>query len=75
MNDFKSDYFESLTSFHKPIWIRKHEASTIFHVDESEQSRTNVFFSLEDRRIDEHSDMMEADEKFSFEHHETVDES
>ncbi|CAF3941766.1 unnamed protein product, partial [Adineta steineri] len=21
----KSDYFESLTSFHKPIWIRKHE--------------------------------------------------
>ena len=23
VNDLKSDYFESLTSFHKPIWMRK----------------------------------------------------
>jgi hypothetical protein len=75
MNDFKSDYFESLTSFHKPIWIRKQNASTIFHVDETEQIRTNVLFSLEDHRIYDHSDMMEVDEKFSFEHHEIVDES
>ena len=37
MNDLKSDYFESLTSFHKPIWIRKHEVLTEFHVDEIEE--------------------------------------
>ena len=75
MNDLKSDYFESLTSFHKPIWIRKHEILTEFHVDEIKQIRTDIPFNLKDLRIYDQSDMMEVDEEFSFDRYEIVDEN
>jgi hypothetical protein len=75
MNDLKSDYFESLTSFHKPIWIRKHGILTEFHVDEIKQIRTDIPFNLKDLRIYDQSDMMEVDEEFSFDRYEIVDEN
>ncbi|CAF1415516.1 unnamed protein product [Adineta steineri] len=71
----KSDYFESLTSFHKPIWIRKHEVLSKFHFDETEDIHTNTFFNIDDAIIDDQSDVMEVDEEFSFDHHETVDKN
>ena len=47
MKDLKSDYFESLTSFHKPIWIRKHEILTEFHVDETvKQIRSQIYLLI-----------------------------
>ncbi|CAF4789648.1 unnamed protein product [Rotaria socialis] len=73
VNDLKSDYFESLTSFHKPIWIRKHEIVTQFLVDENEHSRTDTPFNLEDLRIDDQFNMTEIDEESSFEGHEMID--
>ena len=75
MNDLKSDYFESLTSFHKPIWIRKHGISTEFHVDEIKQIGTDIPFNLKDLKIYDQSDMMEVDEEFSFDRYEIVDEN
>ena len=66
VNDLKSDYFQSLTSFHKPIWIRKHEILTEFHVDEIKQIRTDMPSNLKDLRSYDQSDMMEVDEEFSF---------
>ncbi len=75
MNDLISDYFESLTSFHKPIWIRKHEISTKFHVDESTQIDTDIPFNLKYLKIYDQSDMMEVDEEFSFDRYEIVDEN
>ena len=66
MNNLKSDYFESLTSFHKPILIRKHDILTEFHVDEFKQIRTDIAFNLKGLRIYDQSDMMEVDEEFSF---------
>jgi hypothetical protein len=75
MNDLKSDYFESLTSFHKPIWIRKHGILTEFHVDEIKQIRTDIPFNLRDLKIYDQSDMMEVDEEFSFDRYEIVDEN
>ncbi|CAF3286262.1 unnamed protein product [Rotaria sp. Silwood2] len=66
VKDLKSDYFESLTSFHKPIWIRKHKVLTKFHFDETEDIHTNVPFNIEDIITDDQSDTMEVDEKFVF---------
>src|SRR3984885_1700008 len=71
----KSDYFESLTSFHKPIWIRKNKVLTKFHFDETEDIHTNIPCNTEDVVTDDQSDIMEVDEKFVFEHHETVDKN
>ncbi|CAF3949464.1 unnamed protein product, partial [Rotaria sordida] len=75
MNDLKSDYFESLTSFHKSVWIRKHGILTEFHVDEIEQIRTDIPFNLKDLKIYDQSDMMVVDEEFSFDHYRIVNES
>jgi hypothetical protein len=75
MNDLKSDYFESLTSSRKPIWIRKHGILTEFHVDEIKQIRTNIPFNLKDLKIYDQCDMMEVDEEFSFDRYEIVDEN
>ncbi|CAF4426457.1 unnamed protein product, partial [Rotaria sp. Silwood2] len=75
MNELKSDYFESLTSFHKPIWIRKQGILTEFHVDEIKQIRTDIPFNLKDLKIYDQSDMMEVDEEFSFDRYEIVDEN
>ena len=75
VNDLKSDYFESLTSFHKPIWIRKHVVSTEFHVDEIDRIRTDIPFHLEDLRIYDQFDRMEVDEEFSFDRYEIDDEN
>ncbi|CAF1352277.1 unnamed protein product [Rotaria sp. Silwood1] len=75
MNDLKSDYFESLTSFHKPIWIRKHGILTEVHVDEIKQIRTDIPFNLKDLKIYDQSDMMVVDEEFSFDRYEIVDEN
>ena len=73
MEDLKSDCFESLTSFRKPTWIRTHKVLTKFHFDETEDVRTNIPFNIEDVVIDDPSETIEIDEKFVFEHHETVD--
>jgi hypothetical protein len=75
MKDLKSDYFESLTSFHKPIWIRKHGTLTEFHVDEIKQIRIDVPFNVKDLNIYDQSDMMEVDGEFSFHRYELVDEN
>ncbi|CAM4966410.1 unnamed protein product [Rotaria socialis] len=75
VKDLKSDYFESLTSFHKPIWIRKHQAVTKLHFDETENIHTNVPFNSKDIINDDQSDTMEVDEKFVFAPHGTVDKN
>ncbi|CAF4003587.1 unnamed protein product [Adineta steineri] len=75
VNDLKSDYFESLTSFHKPIWIRKHQVLSKFHFDATEDIHTNILFDIDDAIIDDQSDVREVDEEFSFDHHETVDKN
>ena len=72
MKDLTSDYFESLTSFHKPIWIRKHGVLTESHAEEVQQARTNVPFNLEDHKIYDQSDVMEVDEVFSSDPYEAV---
>ncbi|CAF5073207.1 unnamed protein product, partial [Rotaria sp. Silwood1] len=74
-NGLKSDYFESLTSFHKPIWIRKREILTEIHVDEIKQIRRDIPFNLTDLRIYDQSDMMEVDEEFSSDRYKIVDEN
>ncbi|CAF1226978.1 unnamed protein product [Rotaria sp. Silwood1] len=74
-NGLKSDYFESLTSFHKPIWIRKREILTEIHVDEIKQIRRDIPFNLKDLRIYDQSDMMEVDEEFSSDRYKIVDEN
>jgi len=65
MKKLQSDYFESLTSFHKPVWIRTGAILTESHVDETKQIRTDVPFNLKDFEIYDESDMMEVDEEFS----------
>ncbi len=75
MKNLKSDYFESLTSFHKPIWIRKHGILTESHVDEIKQIRIDVPFNVKDLNIYDQSDMMEVDGEFSFHRYELVDEN
>jgi hypothetical protein len=62
-------------SFHKPIWIRKNEIDTQFHVDENEQTRTDMPLNIGDLSIDDHSDVMEINKEFSFEDHEIIDEN
>ena len=75
MNDFKSDYFESLTSFHKPIWINKHGILTESHVGEIKQIRTDIPIDLKNLEISDQSDMMEVDEEFFFNRYKIVDEN
>ncbi|CAM2707757.1 unnamed protein product [Rotaria socialis] len=67
VNGWKSDYFESLTSFHKPLWIRKHEIDSQLYVDENEQIRTDMPLNLGDLSIDDRSDVMDIDDQSSFE--------
>ncbi|CAF1560346.1 unnamed protein product [Rotaria magnacalcarata] len=67
VNGWKCDYFESLTSFHKPLWIRKHEINLQLHVDEDEQIRTDMPLNLGDLSIDDRSDVMDIDDQSSFE--------
>ncbi|CAF0843236.1 unnamed protein product [Adineta ricciae] len=75
VNDLKSDYFESLTSFHKPIWVTKHEVLTELHLDETEDIHTIMSCNIDDTIDTDHSDAMEVDNKFAFDHHETVDDN
>ncbi|CAF3033163.1 unnamed protein product [Rotaria socialis] len=67
VNCWKCDYFESLTSFHKPLWIRKHEIDAQLHVDENEQIRTDMPLNLGELSIDDCSDVMDIDDQSSFE--------
>ncbi|CAF3382121.1 unnamed protein product [Rotaria socialis] len=67
VNGWKCDYFESLTSFHKPLWIRKHEIDSQLHVDENEQIRTDMPLNLGDLCINDCSDVMDIDDQSSFE--------
>jgi hypothetical protein len=75
MKELQTDYFESLTSFHKPIWIRKREISTESHVDDTKQTQTDVPFNLKDFEIYDEPDMMEVEGEFSFHRDEIVDEN
>ena len=74
-NHLKSDYFESLISFHKPICIRKHEIMSQFHVTDNEQICTDMPLNIGDLSIDDHSDIMEINEELSFEDYEMVYEN
>jgi len=74
MKDIKSDYFESLTSFHKPIWIRKQKLSAKFQFDETEVIDVNADSNIEDLMIYDQSDKMEVEKKSIFERHEIADE-
>ena len=74
MNDFKAGYFESLTSFHKPIWINKHGIRSKFSVDEIKQSRTCMPTDSENLNISDQLDMMEVDEEFVFDGHRLIAE-
>ena len=74
MKNLKCDYFESLTSFHKPLWITKYGVVTESHVEEIERIQTDIPFNLKDLRIYDQSDIMEVDEEFSFDRYEIVDE-
>ena len=75
MKDLESDYCESLTSFHKPIWIRKQGSLTEFHADQIKQIRTDICFNLKDLKIYDQSDMMQVDEEFFFDCYEIDDEN
>ena len=75
MNNAKSDYFESLTSFHKPIWISKHEALSESHLGDNEQMHTDTPIDLKNLEVSDHSDIMEVDEEFFFNQHRIVDEN
>ena len=75
INSAKSDYFESLTSFHKPIWISKHEALRKSHLGDNEQMHTDTAIDLKNLQVSDHSDMMEVDEEFFFNQHRIVDEN
>ncbi|CAM4981284.1 unnamed protein product [Rotaria socialis] len=66
---------KTLTSFHEPIWIRKHKGLTEFHFDETEGIYTNIPFNVEDVITDDQSDTMEVDEKFVFERHKIIDKN
>ena len=44
MNDFKAGYFESLASFHKAIWISKHEALSESHLGDSDMMEVDEEF-------------------------------
>ncbi|CAF3578161.1 unnamed protein product [Rotaria sp. Silwood1] len=71
-----SDYFESLTSFHKPIWIRKHKVLSKSHFHEIKNIHTNVTSNINDEvMLDDQFDTMDIDDKFVFESHETVDKN
>ncbi|CAF1987114.1 unnamed protein product, partial [Rotaria magnacalcarata] len=67
VNGWESDCFESLTSFHKSLWIRKHEIDSKLYVDENEQIRTAMPLNLGDLTIDDRSDVMDIDGQPSFE--------
>ena len=71
----KSDYFETLTSFRKPICIRKHKVLTKLHFDETKDIHTNASFNIKDIITDNQSDTMGVDEKFGFARHEAVDKN
>ena len=75
MNDFKAGYFDSLTSFHKPIWISKHEALSESNLGDNEQMHTDTPIVLKNLEASDHSDMMEVDEEFFFNQHRIVDEN
>ena len=75
MNNAKSDYFESLTSFHKPIWISKYEALSESHLGDNEQMHTDTPIDLKNLQVSDHSDMMEVDEEFFFNQHNIVNEN
>ena len=51
MNSAKSDYFESLTSFHKPIWISEHEALGESHLGDSDMMEVDEEFFFNHHRI------------------------
>ena len=71
MHSIKSDYFESLISFHKPIWIRTHKVLAKIHFDENEYIRTNMSFDIND----DQSDAMEVDDKITFDRHDIIDKN
>ena len=74
MNDFKAGYFESLTSFHKSIWINKHGIRSKFSVDEIKQSRTCMPTDSENLKVFDQFDMMEVDEEFVFDDYRLIAE-
>lgn len=74
VKELKSDYFESLTSFHKPVLIRRPKALTKLHFDDTEDIHTNILFNSKIINGDQ-SDAMEVNEKFIFASHGTVDKN
>lgn len=74
INGLKSDYFESLTSFHKPVWIGKRDALTDSHADVDVPTFTDVNFKSKGLYISDQLDTMEIDNEFSFNEYELVEE-
>ena len=72
MKNLKCDYFESLTSFHKPIWVRKHGMLTESHADEDKQYHTDISMNTKDLKTIDHSDRMEVDDVLSIDRYEIV---
>ena len=75
MNNAKSDYFESLTRFHKPIWIRKHEALSESHLSDSDMMEVDEEFFFNQHRIDDENEELVVDKTFHLEDLKLSDQS
>ena len=73
MNDFQSDHFESLTTFHKPIWVSKYRLLTESHVGKVKQTPMDMPLVLKNLLIYDNSETMEVDEQYSFENYDIID--
>ena len=62
-------------SFHKPIWIRRHDSLKKFQFDGTSVIHVNAYPNInKDLMIDKQSDKMEVDQKSAFQCYETLDE-
>ena len=75
VNDFKADYFESLTSFHKPIWISKHEALSESHLSDSDMMEVDEEFFFNQHRIVDENEELVVDKTFHLEDLQLSDQS
>ncbi|CAF2084958.1 unnamed protein product [Rotaria magnacalcarata] len=76
MKDVKSGYFESLTSFHKSIWIRKYKILSKSYFHEIKNIHKNVTSIINDEvTLDDQFGTMDIDDKFVFESYETDDKN
>ena len=75
MANAKSDYFESLTSFHKPIWISKHEAVSESHLSDSDMMEVDEEFFFNRHRIVNENEELDVGKTFHLEDLQLSDQS